>query len=100
MNKFIRTLLFLALFIPISTCIGQIINGHVINSENGDPLAYATVKTSDKKQTLTNIDGSFSLKLTAKDSVLTVSYIGFSSKTTPITKFSEYYLIKLGRIWS
>ncbi|RKS55822.1 carboxypeptidase-like protein [Gillisia mitskevichiae] len=96
MNKFIRTLLFLALFIPFSTCIGQnIINGHVINSENGDPLAYATVKTSDKKQTLTNIDGSFSIKLTAKDSVLTVSYIGFSSKTTPITKFSEYYLIKL-----
>ncbi len=96
-NKYMRTLLSLALFIiSSSSLIGQnTINGQVINSENGDPLAYATIKISEKKQTLTNIDGSFSLQLTAQDSILTVSYIGFSSKKIEVTKFSDFYIIKL-----
>lgn len=92
-----RTLLTLALFIiSCYTFIGQnTISGQVINSENGDPLAYATVKISEKKQILTNIDGSFSIQLTAQDSILTISYIGFSSKKIEGIEFSVFYVIKL-----
>jgi len=92
-----RTLFTLALFIiSCATVIGQnTIKGQVINSENGEPLPYATIKISDKKQILTNIDGSFSLQLSPQDSILTVSYIGYSSKKIGVTKFSNFYLIKL-----
>lgn len=92
-----RTLLTIALFIiSCSSIIGQnTIKGRVINSESGDPLAYATIKISENNQTLTNIDGSFSLELTAKDSIFNVSYIGFSTKIIEVTKPSEFYLIKL-----
>lgn len=92
-----RTLITLALFIiSCSSLIGQhTIKGQVVNSENGNPLAYATIRISENNQTLTNIDGSFSLQLTAQDSILTVSYIGFSTKTIKVTKPSEFYLIKM-----
>jgi len=92
-----RTLITIALFIiSCFSLIGQnSVNGKVISSENGEPLAYATITISEKKQTLTNIDGSFSLQLTEQDSVFTVSYIGFSTKKIDVTKASEFYLIKL-----
>ncbi len=92
-----RILLTLALFIfsCFSITSQNIISGKVINADNGSPLAYATVKVSEKKQILTNIDGTFSLQLTAKDSSLTVTYIGFSKTTIALTKFSDFYLIKL-----
>lgn len=91
-----RTLVILALFIISTLTInGQsIITGRVINAENGKPLAYAKVSTS-KKEILTNIDGSFSLQLTTKDSTFSVSYVGFSSKTVALTKYSDYYLIEM-----
>ncbi|HSM64660.1 MAG TPA: carboxypeptidase-like regulatory domain-containing protein, partial [Gillisia sp.] len=91
-----RTLIILALFIISTLTInGQsIITGRVINAENGSPLAYAKVSTS-KNKILTNIDGSFSLQLTPRDSIFSVSYIGFSRKTIALTKYSDYYLIKL-----
>ncbi|TVZ25927.1 carboxypeptidase-like protein [Gillisia sp. Hel_I_86] len=92
-----QKLLTLALFIiSCSSIIGQnTFNGQIINAKNGEPLAYATVKGSEKTQALTNIDGSFSLQLSTKDSIITVSYIGFSSKKIPVTKFSGFYIIKL-----
>ncbi len=92
-----RTLLTLALFIiSYSSLIGQnTIKGQVLHSENGDPLAYATIKISEDNQTLTNIDGSFSLRVTSQDSILTVSYIGFSSKKIKNLESSVFYIIKL-----
>ncbi|WP_034919773.1 DUF5686 family protein [Gillisia sp. CAL575] len=92
-----RTLITLALFIlSCSSLVGQnTIKGQVINSKNGDPLAYATIKISENSQTLTNIDGSFSLTANAQDTILTVSYIGFSSKKIKDLEPSVFYIIKL-----
>lgn len=91
-----RTLLILALFITSgSSIIAQNLIGKVINSENGTPLAYASVKISENKQTLTNIDGSFNLPFSITDSIFQVSYIGFSSKTVQINNSAEFYLINL-----
>ena len=68
-----RTLIILALFIISTLTINaqSIITGRVINAENGSPLAYAKVSTS-KNEILTNIDGSFSLQLTPRDSIFSI----------------------------
>lgn len=91
-----RTLVLLALFIISSLSInGQdIITGRVINGENGSPLAYAKVSATNK-EVLTNIDGSFSLQLTAKDSILNITYIGYSNKTVVLRKNTGFYLIEM-----
>ena len=92
-----RILFTLALF--IISCAGLIgqntLNGKVISAETGAPLAYASVKVSEKKQILTNIDGSFSLQLKPQDSIISVSYIGFTEKKIAVTNFSDFYLIRL-----
>ena len=92
-----RTLLSFALFIiSCFTVLSQeIIKGQVLNAENGNPLAYASVKVSEKNQVLTNIDGTFQLQLYNQDSLLTVSYIGYSNKTVLVSKFSNFYIIKM-----
>jgi len=92
-----RIILTLALF--IFSCFNitsqNLISGKVINAKSNSPLAYATVKVSENKQTLTNIDGTFSLQVTKKDTTLTISYIGFSKITVTLTDLAKVYLIEL-----
>lgn len=92
-----RTLLSLALFIiSCFTLLGQeTIKGQVLNAENGDPLAYASVIIADKGETQTNIDGSFELSYTSADSIIQVSYVGFITKQISISPNVSFILIKL-----
>ena len=92
-----RLILSLAIFIISyqSLMAQHSIKGRVVNAENGDPLAYASVILAEKTKVLTNIDGSFQLTYTSKDSLLEISYAGFQKKYISISPYIDFALIKL-----
>lgn len=66
--------------------------GKVVNSETGDPIASAHLLVSGTNiSTITNNEGEFSLKITddLSDAVVVISYLGFKSKSLPISYFKE-----------
>tara|TARA_R100000935_G_scaffold55107_1_gene84757 strand:+ start:29 stop:2497 length:2469 start_codon:yes stop_codon:yes gene_type:complete len=92
-----RTLLTLALFIlSFQSLIAQnIFKAKVINAENGEPLAYASVIIGDKSEIQTNIDGSFELSYTSADTIIQISYVGFITKRISISPNVSFTIIKL-----
>ncbi len=97
-----RSLLTLALFIiSFQSLVAQhSLKGQVVNANNGDPLAYASVIVTGKNEILTNIDGSFQLTFSSKDSIIEVSYVGFLKKRISLTPSLDFTLIKLEPIAS
>ena len=97
-----RLLLSLAIFIiSFQSLVAQhILKGQVVSEENGDPLAYASVIVDEKNEVLTNIDGSFQISYTSKDSILEISYVGFQKKYVSISPYIDFTFIKLKPIAS
>lgn len=92
-----RHFLFLAfLLISCSGLLAQhTISGRVINAETGDPLPYAKISPEDHQPILTNIDGSFSLKLEANEVETSFSYVGFSTRKAKLTTGTDFVIIQL-----
>ncbi|MDX1543782.1 MAG: carboxypeptidase-like regulatory domain-containing protein, partial [Christiangramia sp.] len=88
-------LIILFLLSGISLTAQNLIPGRVINRENRKPLAYAQIQTSDGRQILTNIDGSFELDLTKDTLKISVSYVGFKPLTTQVHRSTRYLQIGL-----
>ncbi|GGF21933.1 SusC/RagA family TonB-linked outer membrane protein [Echinicola rosea] len=64
--------------------------GVVTNEETGEPIPGATVlEKGTSNGTATDLDGNFTLNLTTEAPVLTVSFIGYSSKDVPVGNASE-----------
>lgn len=68
--------------------------GEVVDDRNGNPIisAHLTVNGSNIS-TITNSEGGFSLKIPADlmSSQVTVSFLGYKSKTVPLSSFSKEY---------
>ncbi|MGM1055963.1 MAG: DUF5686 family protein [Bacteroidota bacterium] len=91
-----RLFLLLLIILSAPTVSAQkTIAGIVLNSETQDPLPYATVKLSDKNETLTNIDGTFQLNAKPQDSMFMVTYIGFQTQEFSLSSEKNYYKIQL-----
>ncbi len=92
-----RKLLTLALFIiSVQVLTAQnLFKAQVVNAENGEPLAYASVELADKTEIQTNIDGSFELSYTSADSIIQISYVGFITKRISISPNVSFTIIKL-----
>ena len=71
------------------------IPGRVIDRDTRKPLAYAKILTSEGKQLLTNIDGSFRLNLEESTDTITVSYVGYKTVKTGINSATKYLQIGL-----
>ena len=57
----------------------------VVSDENGEPLPGATVKEKDKKnQTLTDMDGNFSINVADENAILEISFVGFVSQEVAV----------------
>lgn len=81
-------LILTALFISAPDLFSQTyrLNGHVSDSETGQPLTYATVQVKENNTgTTTNSDGAFSLELPKGEYSVTVSFVGYQSKSSRIT---------------
>ncbi|AFL80987.1 outer membrane receptor protein [Aequorivita sublithincola DSM 14238] len=61
-----------------------IVTGTVVDSESNDPLAGANVvETGTTNGAITDFDGNFTLKTSAKAGMLTISYIGYAIQKVP-----------------
>lgn len=81
-------LILIALFISAPNSFSQTFKliGHVSDSETGLPLPYATVQVKENNTgTTTNSDGRFSLELPKGEYSVTVSFVGYQSKSSRIT---------------
>ena len=79
-----RLTLFLAsLFLFMGEALAQTkVNGTVLSQEDGQPIIGAAVRVDgDKAGMLTDANGRFSLTLPAGKNQITVSYLGYESKT-------------------
>ncbi|MGA8854014.1 MAG: carboxypeptidase-like regulatory domain-containing protein [Christiangramia sp.] len=66
--------------------------GEVVNARNGRPISSAYLALNNSNiSTITNNDGEFSLKVPEDqiDATVTISVLGFQSKTLPITYFKS-----------
>ncbi|MDR5589279.1 DUF5686 family protein [Christiangramia sp. SM2212] len=89
-----RNSLILFFILIASNLFGQtLIPGKVINKETREPLAYAEIQLKKGNQLLTNIDGSFELRLTGDSDSLQVSYVGFQTINIQISKATRYLQI-------
>jgi len=99
LKAILRSIFWITLLLTTITCFGQqfTISGVVKNSENGDPLPYATIKIKGTtKGTTTNIEGHFTLLKVEGDSVvLEASYIGFYIQEFPVLNNQSFLEINL-----
>lgn len=75
-----------------------ILHGKVLDNETGEPLSYATLSINRLGiGTASNMDGDWSLQIpaTAKKEVLTVSFMGYTSRTIGISELTDNAAIKL-----
>lgn len=84
--KRVRLLLMLITIALAQTSFGQrLITGNIVD-ENNEPLIGVTVIVPGTNiGTVTNFDGEFSIELAEKDSLLQVSFIGYSTEIIDIT---------------
>lgn len=88
-------LLFLFIISSFPLAAQDFITGRVLNAESGEALPYAQLKFPEKQPVLTNIDGSFKIEAPSKTTNLKISYVGFSSRTTPVSPSDNFLLIRL-----
>ena len=71
------------------------LNGIVKESISKKPLAFASIATSSGINTITDVDGKFSISSLAPISEFTATYIGYEKKITPTEPGKTFYLISL-----
>lgn len=76
-------MLMVSLFLFVGTALAQTkVTGTVLSQEDGQPIIGAAVKVDGTGiGMLTDVNGKFSLTLPEGKKSLTVSYLGFESKT-------------------
>jgi len=77
---------------------GQVtITGEIIDESNGEPLIGANVVLKDdpSKGTITDWDGSFSIKVPSTPIILNISYIGYLEKDITINAAGDFQKISL-----
>lgn len=82
-----QVLVFLIVFLNFYTLsVAQKVSGTVIDSSSDEPLAGATIlEKGTTNGTVTDSEGDFSLSLNKTPAVVTISYIGFESKSILIS---------------
>ncbi|SDR79560.1 DUF5686 family protein [Christiangramia echinicola] len=77
----------------------QTIPGRVINRNTKEPLAYAEIQTDNGAQILTNIDGSFELRLENEVDSIKVSYVGFKTLNIQVSKDTRYLQVGMTPVY-
>ncbi|MFV5686036.1 DUF5686 family protein [Flavobacterium sp. GB2R13] len=72
-------------------------NGIVKDSSTNKPLPFATIITDNSINTISDVDGKFSVLSLIPISTFDVSYIGFIKTTVPIQKNKNYYIVVLSQ---
>ncbi|CAC9973394.1 DUF5686 family protein [Flavobacterium panici] len=91
-----RLFCFLTLFFTLSIQAQFQISG-IVTDSNNKPLPFATIKTSDNSNTITDVDGKFTFKTFTQSENFIVSYIGFQTKTIAIVENKKFYSVSLSQ---
>ena len=71
------------------------ISGKIID-ENGEPMLGAALKLKQAGGgTVTNIDGEFTLDVSARGDTVVISYIGYEPQTIPVNRLSQMKAIRM-----
>ena len=74
----------------VSTHAQHKISGIVLDLRTEQPLPFATVITNHNLGTVTDIDGKFELNAIDSISNITITYLGYETKTVPVNQQSFY----------
>lgn len=88
-----KRLLLLLVFCSMSLQAQFQLNGIVKDNESRKALPFATVKTNDGSSTITDVNGKFHLLLRAQPESITVSYIGYQTRSVPVTEMKPFFNI-------
>ncbi len=90
-----RKYLLLFFFIPLVSFSQKSITGIVKDNKTNTPLPFANIITNTNKGTITDVDGNFEIEGISNISSITISYIGYISKTIILSPTTTFYEIKL-----
>jgi hypothetical protein len=73
------------------------VNGIVRDSSTNTPLPFATIKTNDGTNTISDVDGKFSILAPVSFTSFEVTYVGFSKSVVTIQKDKRFYTVTLSQ---
>ena len=88
-----KQLVFLFFFISLSLQAQFQLNGIVKDSKTEKPLPFATLKTKKGNSTITDVDGKFHFTWNNQPENLTISYVGYESKTISFSEIKPFFII-------
>ena len=95
-NHFLMKRLFLLFFFFTLSLQAQFQgNGIIRDSETKKPLPFATITTENGFSTISDVDGKFNLLLSFQPESLTVSYVGYTSKSISLFEVKTFFTIFL-----
>ena len=90
-----KRLFLLVSFFTLSLQAQFQLNGIIKDNFTRKPLPFATVKTDDGSSTITDVNGKFHLLLRLQPEKITVSYIGYQTRSIPLAEIKPYFNIYL-----
>ena len=87
--------IFLFFFFTLSLQAQFQINGIVKDASTQKNLPFASIITNDGSNTISDVDGKFSISSKNKISFLTVSYIGYQKNSIAVENNQLFYKIYL-----
>ena len=71
------------------------VNGIIKNSETKKALPFATITTENGVSTIADVDGRFNFLLNSQPETLTISYVGYETKTISLFELKSFFTIYL-----
>lgn len=92
-----KQLCLLFFFLSLSTQAQFQVNGIVKESTTNKLLPFASITTNNGFNTITDVDGKFSISTLFPFTELTISYIGFDKTSITIEENKKYYVVMLSQ---
>lgn len=90
-----KRLLLLLFFFTLSLQAQFQINGIIKDSEFKKALPFATIKTENQFSIISDVDGKFNFILKSEPQTLTISYVGYESKTIAFSELKSFLTVYL-----
>ena len=90
-----KRLFLLFLFFTLSLQAQFQVNGIVKDSQTKKALPFATITTVNGFSTIADVDGKFNFILASQPETLTVSYVGYESKTISLFEIKTFFTLYL-----
>lgn len=90
-----KQLIFIFFLFTLSLQAQFQVSGIVKDVETKRALPFATITTENGTATISDVDGKFNLLLSIQPESLTISYVGYQSKTISLFEQIKYFTIEL-----